>query len=199
MHTKTIVVAGMKMTPMGIVFPAKATMNDWVACGEALSAVSEARCWAIGDWWAFCIKKKWDRSVSKNGHIFDMPRQRVYDYSQISKAFPKVSSREETLKFKHYRYVVAWCDTAKDRAAWLKKAVDNNWSAAKLKRELGGEEAEHEAPVKGPDFARLKRDLNAVVDSCTKEAELRRMRLTILNILNAINKSLELEPVNVES
>lgn len=125
------------VTTAGLIIERGTTIEEWVEIGKRLRRAGDAVQICLGDWirhGKHAYGKKYHDAVKLTGYT----EQSLTDNVWVAKAVP-FSSRDEKLKFKHYR-VVAPLSTLRQRAKWLRLALKGDkgktWPAAKLKREI---------------------------------------------------------------
>lgn len=114
--------------------------DDWVLIGEELGRAERDTPWAIGDWWNLGErygKDYGERAQIVQRHNWIGPKyQTCRLYGLVAAAFKPVE-RFNKLDFKHH---IAAASLAKNTPAeaerLLRDAVENDWSAAQLAREI---------------------------------------------------------------
>ena len=121
------------VTRTGWVAPAQLSVEDWLRCGQAFDLVEGAAQWWKGDWWI-------EGETKENGDGEELAAragvdyQRIRDLGSVARAY-ELSCRHDNLTFEHHRLAMATPDK-KERLRWLKRAEENGWTTAQLRREI---------------------------------------------------------------
>lgn len=113
-------------------FKPETDFKDWLEAGRKLCEVSACSLWWIGDWLNYG-EAKWGKKYEAAVEVIG------YDYVTLKAAAwvarsIKVSTRIQSLSWSHHREVAS--EEIKDKAKWLRKAQENNWTVSELRRAI---------------------------------------------------------------
>ncbi|GAI60494.1 unnamed protein product [marine sediment metagenome] len=131
--------APFELYPTGLTVIGKPTQEEYVQAFTRLSFIESASSWWWGD---LALARERDypddpESGFKHGSLKELAERYGKDYGALANcqyvaSRYEVSLRSETLAFYHYQ-IAAPLD---DRLEWLKKAEENNWTAAELAKQI---------------------------------------------------------------
>jgi hypothetical protein len=96
---------GCKFTATGLELPADLTEAEWLAAGQALTALHGSWQWALGDWWAYGEHAYGDRKALVESDDWTGPEyQTCKNIAAVCRCFER-SRRRDRLSFSHHAEV----------------------------------------------------------------------------------------------
>ena len=120
------------VTRVGWVPPKQLSVQDWLKCGQAFDLVEGAAQWWKGDWWKEGETRKYgdgEELAKRAGVNYETIKQ----LASVSRAY-ELCVRTHNLSFAHH--LIAMTAPDKDRLRWLKRAEENGWTTAQLRKEI---------------------------------------------------------------
>lgn len=117
---------GYKVLSQGLMISRELTLEEWRACGVALTDVANRTSWAIGDWLVYGAGRGdygeyYQEARTITGRSFESLSQ----YARVSKTFP-IEQRETAVPWSFYREALRLPE--KQRAQSLNLASRNQWT-----------------------------------------------------------------------
>lgn len=119
-----------KLRPMGLTVVGKPTKEEYAEALYRIQFIEGSIHWWYGD---LCRAYE-----GHYGAIVEIAEESEFEYQTladdkwVASRYPEVSSRNETLSFRHHRLAAP----REDRLEWLKKAEEYNWPTRKLETEI---------------------------------------------------------------
>jgi N6-adenosine-specific RNA methylase IME4 len=120
------------VTRVGWVPPKQLSVEDWLKCGQAFDLVEGAAQWWKGDWWKEGETRKYgdgEELAKRAGVNYETIKQ----LASVARAY-ELCVRTHNLSFAHH--LIAMTAPDKDRLRWLKRAEENGWTTAQLRKEI---------------------------------------------------------------
>ena len=128
---------------------ARLRWEEAVSVGLELRAMKDDSQWGLGDL-ALKVEKDYGTdAIGKLANEIGINKKSLQQYRRVAAAFPK-EKRVLHLSHRHHLILAA----REDRFEWLEKAADNNWSTARLLRELKGRNGPAKKDERSPDIFR---------------------------------------------
>ena len=121
-----------KFTPTGLTIKENTTIDDWIKCGKFLRRAEGAVQFWLGDWINFGEKKygeMYSQALEESDYGYGTLRNFAWIANKV-----ELSSRNDNLSFKHHQLIAGF--DQKDQSRWLKRASDEEWSVADMRKEI---------------------------------------------------------------
>jgi len=120
-------------SPIGWAAPEEMTFDDWLNVGMALSEMTKAIHWWVGDW-VNAGEARWGERYAQALGATEFVYGTLANDAWVTRRVP-FSLRNENLSWTHH-VVVAALDTLDERREWLEMAAANDWSTRTLREKI---------------------------------------------------------------
>lgn len=120
------------VTKAGILFPSGLAQHVWEDIGMQLQMASNSSAWWLADWLIFgetAFSGRYREAIKRTG----LDYQTLRNYAWIARKFPH-ERRVASLSIAHHAEVARLSEP--ERAYWLRRAEEEQWSRNRLRREV---------------------------------------------------------------
>lgn len=118
-----------------LVIPDDVTEDEWVELGVLLMRMKSTIQWVLGDWLVYGMTQKWKDGYSYIEQKFGYEVETLWSYASVCRKVPTLT-RIKDLSFSHHRAVTRFADEPDLQRDWLSKALQNDWSAKELVKQI---------------------------------------------------------------
>ncbi len=140
------------ITKTGLAFPEDGDVSEdeWLDVGMQLKKLDESIQWNLGDLCEFA-RRTWGMDYEELAQVLDYEKQTLRTYMYVSQNVDPLI-RINTLSHAHHRLVASLRreDGSPDteaQAEWLRRAAENNWNLAQMRRHLKGDSEKEALPT----------------------------------------------------
>lgn len=156
MKNGVIEIRGCQMTPTGLMIPENTSKEDLEFVAGVIHQFEGSLQWMIGDIVAFSEDLE-HGDIDRLAKLFEKSAGTLYNWGSVCRAFRQTSRRREVLSFKHHTEVAS----LQDADFWLEQAIQNKWSATKLRKEIGkANGVEDTSPALPHSIGRIQKEMN---------------------------------------
>jgi hypothetical protein len=123
---------GVKVSRVGMTFPANMTFEDWSAVGIQLERLADATRWLFADWLNYGAHHYGD-GYAKLAAQVGLSEQAVKDLKWVGGKV-ELSRRRDDLYFGHHREVAPL--PPEEQTKWLARAKEKGWSVHRLREKI---------------------------------------------------------------
>lgn len=128
----------------------------------------------VGDWYNYGVEH-WQRPAEKAAREIGYSRETIQNFAWVARRIP-ASLRGDDYTFEDYRTVAA-LDEESERAEWLEKKKENEWSGKELRRQIASARGHEPAPAtadereeqRGNALDELAREWNETGDKLARQ------------------------------
>jgi hypothetical protein len=122
-----------RLETTALVLPEDATEQEYEQIGRLLLSMNKRLQWLIGDWLSYGENRKWGQTYQVVALEFGYEVSTLWTYASVCRSV-KPLTRVKELSFDHHRAVASMPE--EEQQVWLRRAQQNGWSAAELRRRI---------------------------------------------------------------